>query len=185
MKPETKSKLVGTALGAPIGVLLVCLSSPLATDIWAFAAQVALPRLTPQGHLSLLAILVTGWIVLGSLLYRASSKSWLIRKYRHIEDRGFWVDRKTGKQRVCGNCLLEGIVSPITPYSFEEGREHTNRWTCGRKECGQKYPARNEDFNQEAQPARSNQQPPPLPFSERLGDSLLPGSPAAVAERGH
>jgi hypothetical protein len=149
MQTETKSKIVGAAVGAPIGVLIVCLCSPFVADLWAFLAQIALPRLSPQGHLSLLAILATLCIVLGSLLYRASSKKLLIRKYQHLETRGFWIHRKT-KQRVCGNCLLVGIESPLACFSFPQPRpmQPVNSWVCGRKDCKTQYFVSPEDLKE-------------------------------------
>ena len=57
--------------------------------------------------------------------------------YEHLKDRGFWVHRKTG-ERVCGNCLITDIVSPLACFGFKNARGgfDRNAWVCGRKDCG-------------------------------------------------
>ena len=62
------------------------------------------------------------------------------RNYTHLDKRGFWVHKKTG-QRVCGNCLIAGIESPLACFSFHypNGQFHRNGWVCGIKDCKTEY----------------------------------------------
>jgi len=150
MKQETAKEITAAVLGTLIGGAIGFVASPFLREMWAFCADTVLPRLSPQARLSLVATLATLSLVLGILLYSASSKRLLIRRYRHVQDRGFWVDRKSGKTRVCGNCLIDGIVSPLTAYSYS-GHTIQNRWTCDRKDCGRTYPADKDDFKSDAQ----------------------------------
>jgi len=114
--------------------------SPFLHGFWDWCSNVALPKLSKQQAMSLVATLATLCLVLGFAWYRSSSSSRLRSKYTHLDDRGFWLHRKTGK-RFCGNCLIKGIESPLTVHSFSNyPSEPVNRWVCGNKDCDNKYP---------------------------------------------
>ena len=124
--------------------LLGFVASPFLRGVWDWCANVALPALTKPQQLSLVALLSILCLALAALLYRASSKQFLIRKYQHLENRGFWVHRQT-KRRVCGNCLIAGIESPLACFSFT--KPERDSWKCGRKDCGMEYFFSPEDGN--------------------------------------
>src|SRR5207249_5805974 len=104
MQPETKSKILGAVLGACLSAGLTFISQPFLREFWDFLADIALPRLSKRGQLSLLATLSAVCTVLVISLHRARSRRVLLAKYEHLKERGFWKNRKTG-QYVCGNCL--------------------------------------------------------------------------------
>ena len=92
------------------------------------------------------------WLSLLLLLTTLVCGTWLLflifgdkvertrRKYLHLQTRGFWIHRKTS-QRVCGNCLIIGIESPLACFAFHSssGALHRNAWVCGKKECNNEY----------------------------------------------
>ena len=118
-------------------------ASPFLLGFWGYAADVALPKLSKQQHLSLLATLTIICLLLAVLVYRNASKSVMLGKYQHSTKEGFWKHRKTG-ERVCGNCLLLGIQSPLSAYSYSNGQK--NLWECGVKTCEKQYPLSDEDM---------------------------------------
>ena len=133
---QTAKAVIATLLAALLGFVV----SPLARELWSFAAETFLPKLSKQGQLSLVATLSILCLVLGTLLYRASSIKILMRKYVHVESRGFWVHRKTNL-RVCGNCLFNGIKSPLTLGTRYNQLKNQNEtvWACGIKSCSSAY----------------------------------------------
>src|ERR1035437_1181890 len=132
MKQKIEAVLL-PLLAAALGFVL----SPFCRGFWDWCSEVALPALTKPQKLSLVASLAILCLVLAFALYRASSKRLLIRRYEFQTNRGYWKHRKTG-QPVCGNCLISGIVSPLTFLSNPSTNHGLfyNSWHCGRKECG-------------------------------------------------
>lgn len=111
--------------------------SPFCTGFWNWCANIVLPALSRKEKMSLVGTLTILCVALAFALYRASSKRLLIRRYEFQTHRGYWKHRKTG-QPVCGNCLISGIVSPLTFFSNPSTSPglFCNSWHCGRKECG-------------------------------------------------
>jgi hypothetical protein len=106
-------KTITAALSTILPALLGFVASPFLRGLWDFAADIGLPKLSPQQQLSLLATLSILCLLLGGGLYRCSSKRLLVRQYKVDESQRFYVHRRTG-QRVCGDCLLtDGIASPL------------------------------------------------------------------------
>lgn len=135
VKPETTREIMAAGLGTCLGGLIVFLSSPFLIDLWGVLGDIALPKLSKQGHLSLLATLFLLCILLSLLLYHRSSKGLLLRKYELIRGRGFSQHRRTG-QRVCTSCLTDGIESPLIPLVG------TGMWRCARQDCSLPYERR-------------------------------------------
>lgn len=133
---QTATAVTATLLAGLLGFVI----SPFTHDLWSFGADTFLPKLSRQGQLSLVVTLAILCLVLGVLLYRSYSQKLLLRKYEYFEKRGFWVHRKTG-QRVCGNCLISGIESPLACCSFlyPNGQFQRNAWVCSRKMCKMEY----------------------------------------------
>jgi hypothetical protein len=120
--------------------LLGFVASPFLRGFWDWCSEVALPAFSKSQKLSLVATLAIICVVLGVSLYSASSKRLLLRRYEHLEKRGFWIHRKTG-QRVCGNCLIAGTESPLACFSvsYPNGTFHKHIWLCGSKDCKTEY----------------------------------------------
>jgi hypothetical protein len=86
--------------------------------------------------LFLVCMLMIAWVAFIAF----GDKARMMRNYEHLETRGFWVHRKTGK-RVCGNCLIKGIESPLTVLSVSGYRSGSViLWVCGNKDCDKRYP---------------------------------------------
>jgi len=139
MQSEAK-KIAVAVIAALLTGLLGFVVSPFARDLWSFGADTFLPKLSKQGQLSLVATFAILCLVLASLLYCSNSKRMMQRRYQHLLKRGFWVHRKTG-QRVCGNCLIAGIESPLSCFSviYPNGTFQRYGWFCGRKDCNTEY----------------------------------------------
>ena len=135
MKQKIEAVLL-PLLTAVLGFVL----SPFFRGLWDWCADVGLPALTKTQKLSLVAGLAILCLVLGFALYAASSKRLLMRRYQHLEKRGFWIHRKT-KKKVCGDCLISGIESPLALCGRKDidGKYQTRSWFCGRKICGLEY----------------------------------------------
>lgn len=104
----------------------------------------ALVPLPVQGRVAgvlfvLLCASVVGIIRLRKMLRRQSKPHQAMEDYEHQKDRGFWVNPKTG-ERVCGNCIVHGIVSPLSAVGKTQ-RDHSVApvWRCGRTECDKSY----------------------------------------------
>jgi hypothetical protein len=131
MQANTKSKIIGAAVGGSLVLLIVFLCAPFLHDVWRFLVQKALPQLTPEGHLSLLAILATlclfelGWI---ASLSRRMSRRFVMREYRpHPTYKRMMVHKKRPDEIVCSACLATGEVVKVVPRGT--GVE------CPKKDC--------------------------------------------------
>ena len=134
MKKTAKAMIIPALVGT-----LGFVSSPLAREAWSIAAEVVLPKLSPQGLLSLVATISILCLSLSIALYTSNSKRLLQGRYEHLENRGFWIHRKT-EQKVCGSCLLAGLESPLASSSFPDANgRRKNIWVCGNKACGIDY----------------------------------------------
>ena len=103
--------------------------------------------------LSLLLFLTSLFLGVWLAFLVFGDKAARVRKnYQHLERRGFWVHCKTG-QRVCGNCLITGIESPLACFSFvyPNGQLHRSVWVCGRKDCGSEYPCEKGDVKDDTE----------------------------------
>lgn len=132
-------KIIKTTIAPALLALLGFVVSPLAHEAWSIAAEVILPKLSPTGMLSLVATLTILCLSSCTALYFSGSKRLLRRHYKHLEKRGFWIHRKT-EQKVCGNCLLAGLESPLASSSFPDATgRRKNVWVCGNKPCSLEY----------------------------------------------
>jgi len=131
-------------------VILFPLLSSIA--IWAFPkVQSWIDTLVPlsaQGRVAgVLFVLLSASVAWIFILHKRLSQSGrhISEDYQHMKDRGFWVNRKTG-DRVCGNCILSGIVSPLSAVR-KTRRNNTVApvWRCGRTECDKSYSRHKDD----------------------------------------
>ena len=131
-KEKIRSGLLSALLGG-LGFVALAIfeetSKPFADHVVSAISSTTLLWLS---LLLLLASLFLGsWLLV--LVFGDKSER-LRRQHRHSEARGFWIHRESG-QRVCGNCLIDGICSPLAlNYHSEKAW-----WQCGRKECGMSY----------------------------------------------
>lgn len=106
MKLGTREEIKSKALGAVLGALIVATVSPWVSDVWDHLVAVFLPKLSPRGHLSLLATLFGISIVGWSYVYRCSSRQVLLRRYEPDPDfPGLMRHKKRKLERVCPRCL--------------------------------------------------------------------------------
>ena len=124
-------KIIETILPTSLAALLGFVASPFLREIWDFAADIFLPRLSNRGHLSLLATLTIICLALGTLLYFSTSHKRLLRQYSHDEKSGVSRHRKNGTL-VCTSCLRKDYLE--SPLKVGDGV-----WFCQVVSCRASY----------------------------------------------
>ena len=137
-KEKIRSGLLSALFGG-IGFVALALvketSEPFANHVVAAISSTTLL------WLSLLLLMTSLFLGAWLALLVFSDKAHRVRRhYTHLDMRGFWVHKDTG-QRVCGNCLIAGIESPLACFSFHypSGNLQRNAWVCGIKDCRTEY----------------------------------------------
>jgi hypothetical protein len=120
IQPMTKEAAKEIVLRSLLTLPAACLGfvvSPFAREMWAYAANSVLPRLSSEARLSILATLST--ICLGLLvwIYSLTSKRRLLKNYQPRPGfPGVYLDTKN-EEKVCGICLRsKGTISPLVPH---------------------------------------------------------------------
>lgn len=124
-------KIIETILPTSLAALLGFVASPFLGEIWDFAADTFLPRLSNRGHLSLLATLTILCLALATLLYFSTSHKRLLRQYSHDEKSGISRHRKNGTL-VCTSCLHKDYLE--SPLKVDDGG-----WSCQVASCRTVY----------------------------------------------
>ena len=131
-KEKLRSGLLATLLGG-LGAVLTSIAKETSKPF----ADYVIPAIGSRNLLWLsLLLLLTTLVSLTWLLFLifADKAKRLRGKYDFFEKAGYWVNKKT-KMKVCGNCILVGIESPLHSGTMN----NQNRWFCGVKTCQTSY----------------------------------------------
>jgi hypothetical protein len=114
MKPESAKEKAEQVLLPLLTLMLGFVISPFLREMWDYAADIVLPKLSPRARLSILATMTITCLVLGIWVYSLVSKRRLIKQFSEDEEFDGVYRHNNSRERVCGPCLHgDGKAIPI------------------------------------------------------------------------